>query len=166
MVARIPIGIFEPEALTLDERYGLDRVSAEEGIVCRNRIQAETDLARTELSSIRVECREFGLKSFGDAGLHEETERELHPENEREQQVEAPTPNKPYKHVLHEDIRQLVLTGKLASRDGVEKAFRVFDLTRAREQLNADDWPDILLMTHDFAATVLVPEIYNEGNKD
>ncbi|PVH87759.1 hypothetical protein DL98DRAFT_544883 [Cadophora sp. DSE1049] len=166
MVPRIPIGILEPEALTLEERYGLDRVSADEGIVCRNRIQAETDLTRTELSSIRVKCREFGLHSFGDADLHEEQERELHPENEREQQVEAPPPTKPYKHVLHEDIRQLVLTGKLASRDGVEKAFRVFDLTRARERLNADEWPDNLLMSHDFAATVLVPEIYNEGNKD
>ncbi|KAK0121150.1 hypothetical protein ONS96_011329 [Cadophora gregata f. sp. sojae] len=166
LVPRIPLGILEPEALTLEERYGLDRVSAEEGIVCRNRIQAETDLTRTELSSIRVKCREFGLKSFGDSDLHEEQERELHPENEREQQVEAPPPTKPYKHVLHEDIRQLVLTGKLNSREGVEKAFRVFDLTRARDRLNADDWPENLLMSHDFAATVLVPEIYNEGNKD
>lgn len=54
------IGIFEPEALTLDESYGLDRVSAEEAIVCRNRIQAETDLARTELSSIRVSVDSLG----------------------------------------------------------------------------------------------------------
>ncbi|KAG4437276.1 hypothetical protein IFR05_007253 [Cadophora sp. M221] len=88
-VPHIPLGILEPEALTLDERYGLDKQHPDEGIVCRNRIRADSDLTRAELSSIRNKCREFGLQSFGDSDLHEEQERELHPENEREHLTRA-----------------------------------------------------------------------------
>ncbi|KAE8440619.1 hypothetical protein EG329_007021 [Mollisiaceae sp. DMI_Dod_QoI] len=160
---RIPLGILEPEALTLDERYGLGRQLIDEGLVLRNRIQVDNDLTRAELCSIRAKCREFGLSSFGDSDLHEEQERELHPENEREQQVEPPPPTKPYKHTLHANIRQLVLTGELASNEGLTRAFNVFSLTRARERLNVDDWPGNLLMSQDFACTVHVPD---EGNKD
>ncbi|KAL2069540.1 hypothetical protein VTL71DRAFT_14219 [Oculimacula yallundae] len=164
---RIPISILEPEALTLDERYGLDKQLAEEGIVCRNRSQPDSDLTRTELSSIRNKCREFGLKSFGDSDLHEEQERELHPENEREQQVEAPQPAIPHKHTLSLNIRQLVQTGVFTPNDGVANAFTVFSLTRARGKLNPDDWPKTLLVTHDFCTTVQISEAFDgEGNKD
>ncbi|CZR56441.1 uncharacterized protein PAC_06329 [Phialocephala subalpina] len=161
-VPQIPLGILEPEALTLDERYGLDRQLIDEG-VCRNRIQVDNDVTRAELCSIRAKCREFGLSSFGDSDLHEEQERVLHPENEREQQVEPPPPTPPYKHTLHANIRQLVLTGELTSDEGLTQAFTVFHLTRAKEMLNVDDWPENLLMSNDFAFTVQVP---NEGNKD
>ncbi|TVY17756.1 hypothetical protein LARI1_G004515 [Lachnellula arida] len=162
-VPRVPIGILEPEALTLDERYGLDRQLVDEGIVCRNRIQVDNDVTRAELCSIRAKCREFGLSSFDDSDLHEEQERELHPENEREQQVEPPLPTTPYKHTLHANIRQLVLTGELSSNEGLTQAFNVFGRTRARERLNVDDWPENLLMSRDFAFTVGVPD---EGNQD
>lgn len=162
-IPRVPIGILEPEALTLDERYGLDRQLVDEGIVCRNRIQVDNDVTRAELCSIRAKCREFGLSSFGDSDLHEEQERELHPENEREQQVEPPLPTTPYKHTLHANIRQLVLTGELTSNEGLTRAFNVFRRTRARERLNVDDWPENLLISHDFAFTVRVPD---EGNQD
>jgi hypothetical protein len=40
-VPLIPVGILEPEALTLGERYGLDRHLINEGIVCHNRIQVD-----------------------------------------------------------------------------------------------------------------------------
>ena len=163
VIPQIPVGILEAEALTLDERYGLDRQLINENIVCHNRIQVDNDVTRAELCSIRAKCREFGLRSFGDSDLHEEQERELHPENEREQQVEPPPATRPYKHTLHANIRQLVLTGELTSDEGLTQAFKVFDLTRARERLNVDDWPQNLLMSQDFANTVQVP---NEGNKD
>lgn len=164
---RIPVGILEPEALTLEERYGLERQAADEGIVCRNRLQADSDLTRAELASIRNKCREFGLRSFGDSDLHEEQERELHPENEREQQVEAPAPAEPHKHALHPNIRQLALTGILAFDDGVAQAFTVFDRTRARGKLNLNEWPQNLLVSHDFSTTVKIPEAFDdEGNKD
>lgn len=162
-IPHIPVGILEPEALTLDERYGLDKQVLNEGVVCRNRIQVDTDLTRGEVCSIRNKCREFGLVSFGDSDLHEEQERELQPENEREQQVEPPPPTRAYKHTLHANIRQLVLTGTLASEEGILPAFRVFDLTRARESLDVDDWPKNLLMSQDFAYTVQIP---NDGDKD
>ncbi|KAF8859302.1 hypothetical protein BDZ45DRAFT_689400 [Acephala macrosclerotiorum] len=163
VVPQIPVGILEPEALTLDERYGLDRQLIGESIVCRNRLQVDNDVTRAELCSIRAKCREFGLSSFGDSDLHEEQERELHPENEREQQVEPPLPTRPYKHSLHANIRQLVLTGELTSDEGLTPAFNLFNLTRARERLDVDDWPKNLLMSQDFAFTVQVP---SEGNKD
>ncbi|KUJ20153.1 uncharacterized protein LY89DRAFT_695683 [Mollisia scopiformis] len=162
-IPRIPIGVLEPEALTLDERYGLDRTSIDEGIVCRNRLKVDSDLTRAELASIRSKCREFGLNTFGDSDLHEEQERELHSENEREQQIEPPPPTRPYKHNLHASIRQLILTGELKSEEGFEQAFNVFRLTRAREGLDVNDWPGNLLMSQDFATTV---QITNEGNTD
>ncbi|KAH7346369.1 hypothetical protein BKA65DRAFT_537048 [Rhexocercosporidium sp. MPI-PUGE-AT-0058] len=166
-VPKIPIGILEPDALTLDERYGLDKQNTDEVIVCRNRIQADSDLTRAELSSIRNKCREFGLRSFGESDLHEEQERELQPENEREQQVEAPPLASPHKHTLHPEIRQLVFTGKLNTHEGVTNPFNIFSLTRARGRLNPDDWPKTLLMSLDFSTTVKIPEAFDEeGNKD
>lgn len=153
----------EPEALTLDERYEIGKQLLDEGVVCRNRIQVETDLTRLEICSIRNKCREFGLASFGDSDLHEEQERELQPENEREQQVEPPPPARAYKHSVSATIRQLVLTGSLTSDEGVARAFQLFGLTRAKDRLNVDDWPKNLLMSRDLAHTVQIP---NEGNKD
>jgi len=162
-VPYIPVGILEPEALTLDERYGLDKQLLNEGVVCRSRIQVDDVLSREEVCSIRNKCQQFGLTTFGDSDLHEEQERELQPENEREQQVELPPPTSAYQHNVHHNIRQLVLTGTLASNEGILPAFRVFDLTRARDSLDVDDWPQNLLMSEDFAYTVQIP---NEGNKD
>lgn len=160
---RIPVGVLEPEALTLEERYGVSRQIVDEGIICRNRIQVDNDVTRTELCSIRAKCREFGLSTFGDSDLHEEQERELHPENEREQQVEAPPPARPYAHSVHPNIRKLVLTGKLASNEGLSPAFKVFESTRAKEKLDNGDWPGNLLISKDFATTVQLP---NDGNLD
>ena len=161
-IPRIPVGILEAEALTLEERYGLDRQVRDEALV-RNRMQVDNDVTRAEVCSIRAKCREFGLSSFGDSDLHEEQERELQPESEREQQVEPPPLARPYKHTLHPSIRQLVATGELASGEGYTKAFEVFNLTRAKERLNLADWPDNLLMSRDFASTVQVPD---ESHKD
>ncbi|KAI9055047.1 hypothetical protein LZ554_000013 [Drepanopeziza brunnea f. sp. 'monogermtubi'] len=164
-VPQIPVGVLEPEALTLEERYGLSRQSLDENIICRNRITNDNDVTRAEICSIRAKCREFGLNSFGDSDLHEEQERELHPENEREVQVEPPPPSRPCKHTLHAGIKELVRTGRLNSQEGVTPAFKLFSFTRARESLNVDEWPVDLLMSEDFAATVLVPEVYDEGDK-
>jgi len=66
LVLRVQVGILEPEALALGERYGLDRQLIDERVVCRNRIQVDNDVMRVELCSIRAKCREFGLSSFGD----------------------------------------------------------------------------------------------------
>ena len=162
-ITRIPVEILEPEALTLSERYGLDRQMAGEGIVCRNRLQVDNNVTRAEICSIRSKCREFGLTSFDNSDLHEEQERELQPENEREQQVEAPLRTTPYEHNLHAAIKQLVLTGNLNPYEGHTQAFKAFDFTRARDKLNLGDWPENLLMSEDFALTVQLP---NEGNKD
>ncbi|CAG8959752.1 hypothetical protein HYFRA_00001658 [Hymenoscyphus fraxineus] len=160
---QIPIGILEKEAMTLDERYGLDRKSLEEGVVCRGRFASVENLARGELASIRAKCREFGLSDFGDSDLHEEQERELHPENEREQQVEPPVPARAYRHTVHENIRRLVRTGQLLTDEGVFPAFQVFGLTRARDLLDLNHWSSDLGISHDFLHTVQIP---NEGNKD
>lgn len=162
-VPRIPVGILEPEGLTLEERYGLDRLKSYEAIICRGRIQVENDLTRTEVCSIRNKCSEFELSSFGDSDLHEEQERELQPENERDQEIEPPVPTQPYKHMVHANIRKLVLTGTLDSYEGLFQAFKVFRLTRAKDKLVADDWPKNLLASEDFAHTVHIPK---EGNKD
>lgn len=159
----IPVGILEPEALTLDERCGLDRQSTDEGIVCRKRLRVGNDLSRAEIASIRGKCREFGLTTFGESSLHEEQERELQPENEREQQVEPPRPAKPCKHFLHASIRRLVGTGVLDSNEGITRASNAFRGTRAKDKLNIDDWPDNLFVSSDFAQTVHIPD---EGNKD
>lgn len=85
--SNITASILEPEAQTLEQRYGYSGENSEEILVFNNTSDAKFTEYRQELNAIRAKCLDFGLLSFVDSALHEEQERELQPENEREQQV-------------------------------------------------------------------------------
>lgn len=147
--------ILEPEAQTLEERYGFDRHQVEERIIMHNAPDSQLPTYTTELESIRRKCREFGLASFTNATLQEEQERELQPEQEREQQVERPPLMKPAPHQLHPHVKDFVLTGKLSKpSNAFYPAFKTLLGTTAAAGFAAKLWPEDLVVTYDFAITI------------
>ena len=146
--------LLEPEAQTLQDRYGIGGRRSEERILLHN-IEDESLLQRkAELDAIRAKCREFELATFDDAALREEQERELSPENEEERQVESPLALTPWKHGVHPDVEQFVLSGRCpVNSDGFQAAFTLFQNTSATSYCYIE-WPEDLLVTTDFVRTV------------
>ena len=150
MNADLVESLLEPEALSLEQRYG------HEGTHDADQLLEATDPSRAiQLHAIREKCREFDVSSFGTASLQEEQERELAPENEREQQVELPPPSSPAVHSLAEDVRYFVTYGALLKpSDDFRPAFETLRGTTAAGKYDEAAWPRDLLVTADFARTV------------
>jgi hypothetical protein len=142
--------LLEPEALSLEQRYG------HEGTHNADQLLEATDPSRAiQLHAIREKCREFEVLSFGTASLQEEQERELAPENEREQQVQLPPPSSPAPHNLAEDVRYFVTYGTLLTpSDDFRPALETLRGTTAAGKYDEAAWPSDLLVTADFARTV------------
>ena len=103
------------------------------------------------------QCKVFGAFEFDSAALSEEQERELSPETEAEREVEQPEPAKSEKHTVRPDVKRFVLTGKLpASSRAFQPAFETLDSTSAARRLEVSQFPRELLVTRDFASTVVV----------
>ncbi|MCJ1386870.1 hypothetical protein MMC17_009998 [Xylographa soralifera] len=144
--------LLEPEAQTLQDRYGLGSRRSEEQILLHNTKDESLSERKAELDAIRAKCRDFELATLDDASLREEQERELSPENEEERQVERPLALTPWKHSVHPDLEQFVRFGRYPTNSGgFQAAFAVFQKTVAKSSL---DWPEDLLVTTDFARTV------------
>lgn len=145
-VPEVPESVLEPEARSLDQRYGHE-VEQPEHLLLQGRSEERFQEYSTELQAIHAKCKDFAITSFSNATLHEEQERELAPENERERQVELPPATEPLKHRIHRDVRELVLSGTLLSNStAFQPAFAVFD--------EMSGWDRSLLVTLDFAQTV------------
>ncbi|KAI9679782.1 MAG: hypothetical protein M1817_004796 [Caeruleum heppii] len=152
--------LLEPEAQTLEERYGSDQGRLEEhGLFSDGEEEKPLAMRAEQLEAIRTRCREFQLVSLSNAVLQEEQERELATENEQERQVERPAHLEPSKHSVHPDIRQLVKSGVLNRQSAAfQPAFGVLSRTSAREGLEPGVWPNELVVTADFARTVQATE--------
>ncbi|KAH8807698.1 hypothetical protein F5884DRAFT_880995 [Xylogone sp. PMI_703] len=147
--------LIEPEAKSLQQRYGVDNKSHEEQILQNSIVDKLLSTRQTQLNTIRAKCKAFEVTTFAMATLHEEQERELSPENEREQQVELPPPAIPLEHLLHNDVEQLVTCGILDSTSNAFRpAFEVFTTTSASHQYDSAAWPRDLLVTKDFAQSI------------
>lgn len=153
-VSEIAKSLLEPEAQTLQDRYGFEGLPEEK--VLFHDVEEKSLLKReTQLDAIRAKCREFGLASFSNATLQEEQERELSPENEQERQVEPPPALTPYVHNVHRDVERFVHQGILdRDSNAFQSAFELFHNTSANECLEVGSWPTHLLVTTDFAQTV------------
>ena len=146
--------LLEPEAQTLQDRYGVGGRRSEEQILLHNIEVESLSERKAELDAIRARCREFELATLNDAALREEQERELSPENEVERQVERPLALVPLKHSVHRDVEQFVrLGGHPNNSGGFQAAFAVFQNTSAKG-FNLVEWPADLLVTTDFVRTV------------
>lgn len=149
--------VLEPEAQTLQERYGLGKEKLD-GAWWANPTPTTDVRYSTELSAIRDKCAEFGFNSFAGASLHEEQERELQPEKEKEVQRELFPSVPALKHSLHPDVKRLVTTGIMdpnkSAWGGFSPAFALFQNTSARKYFAISNWPKGLWMTKDYAQTV------------
>ncbi|EFR01627.1 hypothetical protein MGYG_04630 [Nannizzia gypsea CBS 118893] len=150
--------LLEPEAQSLEKRYGLDRQSTGEEVLL------SLSKEQSQLEAIRERCRRFGILSFDSTALQEEQERELSPENEREQQVEHPPTSEPLRHTISKEIRRFIKVGILdRSSQYLQPIFQTLGGTTAGESLELAAWPDYLLATKDFARTVRGPVGMNLG---
>ena len=156
----IPKSILEQEAETLEERYGFHGPKSEEALLLQNMSDSRLALHNAEIAAIRAKCQEFRITSFKGSALHEEQERELQPEHQREQQVEWPPPIEPYMHSVSKALRTFVTKGELdRSSLAFQSPFRIMLCTNAGGKCELSAWSQDLLVTTDFAYTVLgMPE--------
>lgn len=156
---KIAKSLLEPEAQTIENRYGFGERRLDEQILLSNLKDESLSNREAQLEAIRAKCREFKLASFDSATFREEQERELSPENEQERQVERPLPLSPHTHSVHSDLRLFIGVGILRrSSDAFKPAFELFGKTTAKECLEAKAWPTHLLVTADFSRSVQASE--------
>ncbi|KAK2742649.1 hypothetical protein FQN55_007768 [Onygenales sp. PD_40] len=148
--------ILEKEAQTIEERYGIDKSSSDEKVILGGKEDMSLAPREKQVDAIRAKCRYFDTKSFNNATLQEEQERELSPEMEREQQVEPPPSLEPAPHSLHANVRELLSSGEFPqSSKGFRRAFRILSQTAAAKHFGQATWGRKLLVTADFARTVV-----------
>ncbi|KAK2793814.1 hypothetical protein FQN51_001032 [Onygenales sp. PD_10] len=148
--------ILEKEAQTIEERYGIDKSISEEQVILGGKEDMSLAPRETQVDAIRAKCRYFDTKSFNSAALQEEQERELSPEMEREQQVEPPPSLEPAQHSLHANVRQFLSSGEIPqSSAGFCPAFQILNQTAAEKHFDQAAWGKELLVTADFARTVV-----------
>ncbi|OAA71462.1 hypothetical protein ISF_02013 [Cordyceps fumosorosea ARSEF 2679] len=110
------------------------------------------------LHAIQQRCDDFGVSRFHSEALQEEQEKELAPEVEQERQIERPPPMSPAKHELHPDLKSFVATGNIPSKTAaLHPAFLALMSTTVAEWIDLHQFPDDLLVTADYARTVLLP---------
>lgn len=156
---KIARSLLEPEAQTIESRYGFGKRPLDEQILLSNLKDDSLSNREAQLEAIRAKCREFKLASFDSATLREEQERELSPEKEQERQVERPLPLSPHTHSVHRDLRLFIGQGILhRSSEAFKPAFQLFGKTTAKDFLEAKAWPTHLLVTADFSRSVQASE--------
>jgi hypothetical protein len=146
--------LLEPEAQSLEQRYGHDS-KHQQGQFLGRAVGQKPGSREKELEEIRAKCIEFEIASFHTVTLQEEQERELSPENEREQEIELPPALLPCRHKVHRDVRRLITKGVLnQSSDTFRPAFETLCNTTASDHFEPTAWPQELLVTTDFMTTV------------
>lgn len=149
MPSRQAKAFLEEESQTLEQRYR-PRHSSD--------FKPEAVPSQTRnLHLIQQRCRLFNDLNFSSAQLHEEQERELSPEIEREREVQRPPPAIPKEHHLDEHVISFVSTGIMANTAAFRPAFEILRHTSAANHLDLSEFPPGLLVTSDFAETVLRP---------
>ena len=100
--------LLEPEAKSLQDRYGFVGKKSEELILLTDKTDESLSTREIQIGAIRAKCQEFQLASLRSAALQEERERELHPEEEQERQVQRPRPLSPRRHSIHQQLKDFV----------------------------------------------------------
>lgn len=147
--------MLEPEAQSLQNRYGSVRQGKEQLMLQTMEDQALVAARREQIGAIQAKCQDFEFPSFTSANFQEEQERELSPENEAERQIELPPSLEPCMHSVHPDVKQFIEHGALNQiSSAFQPAFKSLGKTSASEYLEIEAWPDSLLITTDFCQTV------------
>jgi hypothetical protein len=131
------------ESRTLEQMY--DPISDAQGT------GASSDITRIPALSERMD--RLGVTNLVDVRMAEEQEREVNHEVERERQVERPPKVHPAQHIIHDDIRNFVSTGKLPeSSKHILPLFYPMGIDKALNSMV--EWSPSPLATADFAVTI------------
>ena len=105
------------------------------------------------IPSVRERIELLGVTRLVDVRVAEEQEREADHEIEQERHIQRPQKVKPARHIIHEDLRVFVATGKLRATSGhISPLLAPLDMAEA---LNlAAVWSPSPLATGDFITTV------------
>jgi hypothetical protein len=127
----------QPESRTLEQMY--DPVSDKQG-------------TGASIPALIERMERLGVTNLLDVRMAEEQEREVNHEIERERQVERPPKVHPAQHIIHEDIRNFVSTGKLPiTPEHILPLFSPIGIDKALNSMT--DWSPSPLATEDFAIT-------------
>jgi hypothetical protein len=133
----------QPESRTLEQMY--DPISDSQG--------TGASLEITRIPAIRERMKLLGVTSLVDVRMAEEQEREVNHEVERERQVERPPKVIPAKHIIRDDIRNFVNTGKLPSvRMYILPLFSAIGIDEALDSMK--EWSPSPLASLDFMDTI------------
>ncbi|OCK74911.1 hypothetical protein K432DRAFT_447027 [Lepidopterella palustris CBS 459.81] len=149
----IAVKHLENEAKSLEERY-------EELVISPQKMLGDNfwdqDQYSRNLNRIRDRCKEFGVFDLGSVVLYEEQERELAPEIEEEREIYKPLPLTAHKPSIHPDVEHFVCTGEIRpDSEAFIPAFLVFRDSSAARLIDLRKFPSDLLVTEEFARTVL-----------
>lgn len=151
--------LLEPESQTVEHCYGPENAKNLGSI--SGDIEDEELKARYEqqLAQIQEKVCKFKLASCGAASFQEEEERELSPETQREQQIERPQGQSTCRHSLHQDVISLANHGcvDFGSSAFISAFGSLCDTTAWHTYESV--WPTNLLVTADFARTVVTTKI-------
>ena len=147
------IEFLEPECQSLESRY---RPGCHRSLLYNSRLQ---EIKSPNAHLILERCREFRDLDFRTTHLYEEQERELAPEIEKEPEVDRPAPEGPATHRLHPDVLSFITSGIPTSFTmAYGSAFEMLRDTSAAVHLDVSQFPQDLLVTADFATTILAPK--------
>lgn len=138
----------EDEAKSLEQRY---KPSTSNTSVLHE--AADTDPTIRDM--VLNHCKDFGPAEFSVASLQEEQEREIAPEREAERQMESPPVAQPATHSILEDVRYYIHTGRIPRSSAFIPAFASLNNTRAAAFMDTQEFSEDLLVTKDFARTVI-----------
>ncbi|KAK1638040.1 hypothetical protein BDP81DRAFT_515603 [Colletotrichum phormii] len=137
----------EEEAQTLETRYKPTFQLASEGTHANDQGSVDAITERLlQLGGVNPESTTF----------REEQERELSPEVEQEREVQRPPAAKPARHAIHPDVRAFISDGVVErGSEAFLPAFKSFGETSAAKQYDVSRIPRGLLVTEDFARTIV-----------
>ncbi|KAK1992439.1 hypothetical protein LX36DRAFT_704109 [Colletotrichum falcatum] len=137
----------EDEAQTLETRYRPTQ---------RPTFESSLSTSTPGFDTIAERLHEFGGSDPGSATFREEQERELSPEVQEEKEIQKPPAADPAGHSVHPDLRRLVSQGTFTiGSEAYMPAFMSLAETSAAQHYNVGKFPSGLLVTTDFARTII-----------
>ncbi|OTA75927.1 hypothetical protein M434DRAFT_383777 [Hypoxylon sp. CO27-5] len=137
----------EDEARTLMHRY--------QPHVNEDTVMSGQSVDNDATDPISLRCSEFKNLQLDSAALQEEEERELSPEIEQEKEDQKPPQAMPATHVIHEDIKEFVVSGTVfQTSKGYGPAFWALRKTTAARLFDVFQFRPSLLVSADFARTI------------
>ncbi|KAJ9225449.1 hypothetical protein DTO169C6_2182 [Paecilomyces variotii] len=152
MSAEQATDFLEEEAQSLEQRYK----PFEGHDILPQPMEIRDGLDPDIMTRIMERYRGFGDVLSSTMRMDEEQERELSPEIQRQRQVQRPLKAQPAEHFVHPDIRKFISTGIVPEGSiAFRPAFRSLAKSSAAEFLDVTEFPKDLLVTTDFAYTIM-----------